>query len=49
MAKNSLSPRTILTIVLAVLSLPQFPVGTAFGVYALVIMFNDEAKNIFTV
>jgi uncharacterized membrane protein (DUF2068 family) len=36
----------ILTIVLAVLSLPQFPVGTAFGVYALVIMFNDEAKNI---
>ncbi|HYC59716.1 MAG TPA: hypothetical protein VEK79_09135 [Thermoanaerobaculia bacterium] len=36
----------ILTIILAILSLPQFPVGTAIGVYALVIMFNDESKRI---
>ena len=38
----------ILTIILAVLSLPQFPVGTAIGVYALVILFNDESKRILT-
>lgn len=36
----------ILTIILAILSLPQFPVGTAIGVYALVILFNDESKRI---
>jgi uncharacterized membrane protein (DUF2068 family) len=35
-----------LTIVLAVLSLPSFPIGTAIGVYALVIMFDDETKRI---
>jgi hypothetical protein len=38
----------MLTIILAVLSLPQFPVGTAIGVYALVILFNDESKRILT-
>ena len=38
----------ILTIILAILSLPQFPVGTAIGVYALVILFNDETKRILT-
>ena len=38
----------ILTIILAILSLPQFPVGTAIGVYALVILFNDESKQILT-
>jgi hypothetical protein len=38
----------ILTIILAILSLPQFPVGTAIGIYALVILFNDEAKRILT-
>jgi len=38
----------ILTIILAVLSLPQFPIGTAIGVYALVILFNDESKRILT-
>jgi hypothetical protein len=38
----------ILTIILAILSLPQFPVGTAIGVYALVILFNDESKRILT-
>ena len=36
----------ILTIVIAVLSLPHFPVGTAIGVYALVIMFNDETRTL---
>ena len=36
----------ILTIILAVLSLPQFPVGTAIGIYALVILFNEESKAI---
>jgi TRAP-type uncharacterized transport system fused permease subunit len=36
----------ILAIILAILSLPQFPVGTAIGVYALVILFNDESKRI---
>ena len=36
----------ILTIILAILSLPQFPVGTAIGVYALVILFNEESKRI---
>ena len=38
----------ILVIILAILSLPNFPVGTAIGVYALVIMFNDETKRILT-
>lgn len=34
----------VLSIVLAVLALPHVPIGTALGVYALVILFNDEAK-----
>ncbi|HEX6158778.1 MAG TPA: hypothetical protein VF111_01345 [Thermoanaerobaculia bacterium] len=34
----------ILTIVLAILNLPGFPLGTALGVYALWVMFNDETK-----
>lgn len=34
----------IMAIVLGILSLPHFPIGTAVGVYALVIMFNDETK-----
>lgn len=38
----------ILTMVIAVLNLPGFPVGTALGVYALVIMLNDETKRILT-
>jgi hypothetical protein len=36
----------ILAIILAILSLPQFPIGTAIGVYALVILFNEESKRI---
>jgi len=38
----------ILTIVLGILSLPSFPIGTAIGVYALVIMFNEETKTVLT-
>lgn len=38
----------ILTIIISILSLPQFPIGTAIGVYALVILFNDESKRILT-
>jgi hypothetical protein len=37
----------ILAIILGILSLPSFPFGTALGVYALVILFNDEAKLLF--
>lgn len=36
----------ILTIIISILSLPQFPIGTAIGVYALVILFNEESKSI---
>ena len=36
----------VLIIVLAILSLPQFPIGTALGVYALIVMFNEETKRI---
>lgn len=36
----------ILTIILGALSLPHIPVGTALGVYALVVMLNDETKRI---
>lgn len=34
----------ILTIIIAILNLPSFPIGTALGVYALWVMFNDETK-----
>jgi hypothetical protein len=34
----------ILGIVLAVLALPNFPLGTAFGVYALIILFKNETE-----
>jgi len=37
----------ILAIILAILSLPHIPIGTAIGVYALVILFNPEAKALF--
>ena len=36
----------ILTIILAIFSLPGFPFGTAIGVYALWVMFNDETKRL---
>jgi hypothetical protein len=35
-----------LTIVLAVLTLPSFPIGTAIGVYALMVMFDEQAKKL---
>ena len=38
----------ILAIVLAILNLILFPIGTAIGIYTLVILFNDEAKALFT-
>lgn len=38
----------ILAIVLAILSLPNVPFGTAFGIYALVVLFNKRAGQLFT-
>lgn len=38
----------ILVIILAILNLPNIPIGTALGVYALVILFNKEAQQLFT-
>ena len=37
----------ILAIILAILNLCLFPIGTALGIYTLVIMFNDETKALF--
>jgi hypothetical protein len=37
----------ILAIILAILNLILFPIGTAVGIYTLVIMFNDEAEALF--
>lgn len=37
----------ILAIILAIINLPLFPIGTAAGVYTLVIMFNEEVKALF--
>ena len=34
----------ILAIILGVLALPNVPIGTAIGIYAIIVMFNDEAK-----
>lgn len=36
----------ILTIILGVLALPHMPVGTALGIYAIIVMFNDETKTL---
>jgi len=36
----------ILTIILGVLALPHMPVGTALGIYAVIVMFNDETKTL---
>lgn len=36
----------ILTIVLGALALPQMPLGTALGLYAIIVMFNDETKTL---
>jgi hypothetical protein len=45
---NRKSWARILTIVLGILILPHVPIGTAIGVYALVILFNPEAKTLLT-
>ena len=37
----------ILAIIFAIINLPLFPVGTAVGIYTLVIMFNEETKALF--
>jgi hypothetical protein len=37
----------ILAIILAILNLILFPIGTALGIYTLVIMFNEEVKALF--
>ena len=37
----------ILAIILAILNLILFPLGTALGIYTLVIMFNEEVKALF--
>ena len=38
----------ILAIILAILNLILFPIGTALGIYTLVIMFNEETKVLFS-
>jgi hypothetical protein len=38
----------ILGIVLAAIALTKFPIGTAFGVYALVILFKTETEALFS-
>jgi uncharacterized membrane protein YozB (DUF420 family) len=37
----------ILAIILGIINLPFFPIGTALGIYTLVITFNEETKALF--
>jgi hypothetical protein len=37
----------ILAIILGIVNLPLLPIGTAVGIYMLIIMFNQEAKALF--
>ena len=37
----------ILAIILAILNLCLFPIGTALGIYTLVVMFNQETEALF--
>jgi len=37
----------ILMIVISVLNLLHFPIGTAVGIYGLIILFNEETKRLF--
>ena|ERR1051326_1019849 len=39
----------VLAIVVAILGIPNFPVGTAIGVYALWVLFAARAREYFTV
>jgi hypothetical protein len=36
----------ILTLVIGALNLPNMPIGTAIGLYAIIIMMNDETKRL---
>ena len=38
----------ILAIIIGILNLPSFPLGTALGVYALYVLFQTEAEAYFT-
>ena len=38
----------ILAIILGVLSLPAFPIGTALGVYTLIVLLHDDTSLLFT-
>ncbi|HEX9985938.1 MAG TPA: hypothetical protein VGF69_21940 [Thermoanaerobaculia bacterium] len=38
----------VLAIILAILHLPHLGPGTLLGIYALVILFNDQTKPLFT-
>ena len=37
----------IMAIILGAISLPKIPIGTAFGIYVLVIMFRKETEALF--
>lgn len=37
----------ILMIIISVLNLLHFPIGTAVGIYGLIILFNEETKRLF--
>ena len=37
----------ILAIILGIVNLILFPIGTAVGIYTLIIMFNEETKALF--
>ena len=39
--------RWLLAIVLAVLHLPSFPLGTAFGAFAMYVLFRPSVKQLF--
>jgi hypothetical protein len=36
-----------MAVILAILSLPGFPVGTALGIYALYVMFDSDTRVYF--
>jgi hypothetical protein len=38
----------VLAVVLAILSLPNFPIGTALGIYALVVLLSNEGARTFS-
>ena len=38
----------ILAIILGIINLILFPIGTAVGIYTLIIMFNEETKALFS-